>query len=83
MAPSREVPHHEGRFRVGHSQFMRAGGGRVLCKLLHCPEGPSTQSSRTLVPKTINGMVFLTRLLKYWVLGTLWVCTDGVHIGLG
>ena len=33
------------------------------------PEGPSTQYSRTLVPKTIPLMVFGTRVLKYWVLG--------------
>ena len=30
---------------------------------------PSTQYSRTLVPKTIMSMVFGTRVLKYWVLG--------------
>ena len=33
------------------------------------PKGPSTQYSRTFVPKTINGMVFGTRNLIYWVLG--------------
>ena len=33
------------------------------------PEGPSTQHLRTLVPKAIDGMVFGTRVLKYWVLG--------------
>ena len=33
------------------------------------PEGPSTQYFRTLVPKTIEGMIFGTRSLKYWVLG--------------
>ena len=33
------------------------------------PEGPSTQYSRTLVPKTVLGVVFGTRVLKYWVLG--------------
>ena len=32
-------------------------------------EGPSTQYSRTLVPKASKGMVFGTRVLKYWVLG--------------
>ena len=32
-------------------------------------EGPSSQHLRTLVPKTINGMVFGTRVLKYWLLG--------------
>ena len=34
-----------------------------------CPEGPSTQCLRTLVPKAIKGMVVGTRVLKYWVLG--------------
>ena len=33
------------------------------------PEGPSTQYSRTLVPKAIKGMVFGTRVLTYWALG--------------
>ena len=33
------------------------------------PEGPSSQYLRTLVPNTIKGMVFGTRVLKYWVLG--------------
>ena len=33
------------------------------------PEGPSNQYSRTLVPKAMNGIVFGTRVLKYWVLG--------------
>ena len=33
------------------------------------PEGPSTQDLRTLVPKTIEGMAFGTRILRYWVLG--------------
>ena len=33
------------------------------------PKGPSTQSVRTLVPKTIKSLVFETRTLKYWVLG--------------
>ena len=36
------------------------------------PEGPSTQYLRALVPKAINGMVFGTRVLKYWVLGPSW-----------
>ena len=43
------------------------GGGRGLL----FPEGPSTQSLRTLVPKAINGMVFGTRVLNHWVLGPL------------
>ena len=34
-----------------------------------CPEGPSTQYLRTLAPQTIQGMVFGTRVLRYWVLG--------------
>ena len=33
------------------------------------PKVPSTQYSRTLVPKTIKGMVLGTRDLEYWVLG--------------
>ena len=33
------------------------------------PEGPSTQYSRTLGPKTIPLMAFGTKVLKYWVLG--------------
>ena len=33
------------------------------------PEGPSTQCFRTLVPKSIQGMVFGTRRIKSWVLG--------------
>ena len=32
-------------------------------------KGPSTHYSRTLVPKATWGMVFGTRVLKYWVLG--------------
>ena len=33
------------------------------------PEGPSTQCLMTLVPNTIQSMVFGARDLKYWVLG--------------
>ena len=33
------------------------------------PVGPTTQYFRTLVPKTIKGMVSRTRVLKCWVLG--------------
>ena len=33
------------------------------------PEGPSTQYLRTLIPNTIKGIVFRTRVLKDWVLG--------------
>ena len=32
-------------------------------------EGPSTQHLRPLDPKTIEGVVFGTRSLKYWILG--------------
>ena len=31
--------------------------------------GPSTQHLRTLVPKTIKGIVFGSRNLEYWVIG--------------
>ena len=34
------------------------------CQLLRCPEGPSTQYLRTLVPTAIRGMVFGTRNLE-------------------
>ena len=37
--------------------------------MVYYPEGPSTQHLRTLVPNTIKGMVFGTRILKYCVLG--------------
>ena len=33
------------------------------------PEGPSTQYLSSLVPNTIQSMVFGTRSLKYWLLG--------------
>ena len=36
---------------------------------LMVPEGPSAQYLRLLVPETILGMVFGTRVLKHWVLG--------------
>ena len=36
---------------------------------LQGPEGPSTQYLRTLVPTTIKGMDFGTKIFKYWVLG--------------
>ena len=38
------------------------------------PKGPSTQYSRTLVPKAMPFMVFGTRVLKYWVLGPSGTC---------
>ena len=41
---------------------------------LACSEGQSTQYSRPLVPKTIEGMVFGTRNLKYLVLGPSGLC---------
>ena len=34
-----------------------------------CPEGPSTQYFRTLVPNTTEGMAFGTRIVAYRVLG--------------
>ena len=37
--------------------------------LIGIPEGPSTQYSRTLVPKTTKGVVFGSRVLIRWVLG--------------
>ena len=37
--------------------------------LLHHPKGPSAQHLRTLVPNSLNCMVFGTRNLKYWVIG--------------
>ena len=37
--------------------------------LVRNPEGPSSQYLRTLVPNTIKGMVFGTRILKDGVLG--------------
>ena len=46
--------------------------------LSHYPEGPSTQYLRTLVPNTIQGMAFGTRILKYWVLGPSGLC--GSHL---
>ena len=42
---------------------------KPLLQFLVHPEGPSTQYSRTLVPKTILLMVFGTKGLKYRVLG--------------
>ena len=33
------------------------------------PEGTSTQYLRPLIPNTIKGMVFGTKVLKYFVLG--------------
>ena len=38
---------------------------------MYPPEGPSTQYLRTLVPKTIEGMGFGTRVLRFWLLGPL------------
>ena len=36
---------------------------------IHTSEDPSTQDLRFLVPNTIQGMVFGTRSLRYYVLG--------------
>ena len=49
----------------------------MLVFLLLFPEGPSTQYSRTLAPKTIPLMVFGTRVLQHWVLGP-----SGIGLGL-
>ena len=43
--------------------------GVFLVDTFYFPKGPSTQYSRTLVPNTIQGIVFGTRVLKYWVRG--------------
>ena len=45
------------------------------------PEGPSTRSLRTLVPKAINGMAFGTSVFKYWLLGP-WACFHVYSVGL-
>ena len=36
--------------------------------------GPSTQYFRTLVPKTLKGVVVEIRVLVYWVLGPSGLC---------
>ena len=41
------------------------------CMYVCIPEGPSTQYLRTVVPNTMQGMVFGIRDLKYCVLGPL------------
>ena len=52
-------------------------------RLVHYPEGPSTQYLRTLVPKAINGMVFGTRVLNYWVLGPSGLGAPGASVHPG
>ena len=44
--------------------------------VVSCPEGPSTQYLRTLVPQAIKAMVFGTRVLKDWVLGPFGMLID-------
>ena len=48
--------------------LLGSGEDRAASFSSPIPEGPSTQYLRTLI-KTIAGMVFGTRTLKYWVLG--------------
>ena len=43
-----------------------------VCGRPYNPESPSTQYLRSLVPNTIESMVFGTRTLENWVLGPLW-----------
>ena len=65
------------KIRVPHVRQRRDGEictAMGLRPRLQSPEGPSTQYLRTLVPKAIKGMVFGTRVLKYWVLGPSGVC---------
>ena len=40
------------------------------CSDCPCPEVPSTQYLRPLVPNSIKGMSFGTRAVKCWLLGT-------------
>ena len=49
------------------SSWPNEASGRSVVSI---PEGPSTQYVRTLVPKAMKRMVFGTRVLKYWVLGS-------------
>ena len=52
--------------------FQRSCSFEFVLFLVVCmcsPEGPSAQYFRTLVPNTIQGMVFGTRVLKHGVLG--------------
>ena len=47
-------------------------------RIVYIPEGPSAQYSRTLVPNTIEGMVFGTTDLKSMGAWTLWIWD---HVG--
>ena len=62
---SAPAPRVERVLAMAHAH--RSGWHPML--LLACPEGPSTQCLRLLVPKTIPLMLLGTRILKYWVLG--------------
>ena len=50
------------------TQATAADERQVLCKQDTSPAGPSTQYLRSLVPKTILLIVFVTRVLEYRVL---------------
>ena len=56
-------------YSASDSSFGRLA--RTQAGLHSCPEGPSTQYFRSLVPNTIISMVVGTRNLRYWVLGPL------------
>ena len=54
------------------------------CHSCYFPKGPYTAHLRTLVPKTIPGIVFGTSVLKWAVYGPfgfVWVCIDE-HIAI-
>ena len=68
---------HTGLLLVyGEARASLFGGG--LCS----PEGPSTQYLRLLVPATILLMVFGTRDLQYWGLGSAGYVLAGFLRGL-
>ena len=46
-------------------------GVAIISEELYNPEGPSTQYSRFLVPKTLPLMAFGTSVLEYWYLDPL------------
>ena len=54
---------------LGWWGLLMRGPHRTCDYIQTHPKGPSTQYSRTLVPKAIKGIGFGTRVLKYWVLG--------------
>ena len=58
---------------VGYKDAQQRGSVHRLPRkdvpLSDVPEGESTKHFRFLIPKTIQGMAFETRGLKYWVLG--------------